>query len=135
VGPDFASVASQTPLFPIHFLFLLAGSSPSHAPPLHGRALLRKATRHRKVKMDVSITIPAYFRIALERGFFEKAKNPRSKDNFCGTTQKPLGGWIRNIMSGRKSVSSFPRRQPKVQKLVFSQQVFFQNRTSYGCSF
>jgi len=42
--------------------------------------------------MDVSIPIPAYFCIALERGFFEKAKIPRSKDNFCGTTQKPLGG-------------------------------------------
>jgi len=87
------------------------------------------------VKMDVSIPIPAYFCIALERGFFEKAKNPRSKDNFCGTTQKPLGGWIRNIMSGRKSVLSFPRRQPKVQKLVFSHQVFFKNQPPMAAAF
>jgi len=71
----------------------------------------------------------------LARGYFKKAKNPRSKDNFYGTTQKPLGGWTRNIMSGRKRVSSFPRRQPKVQKLVFSHQVFFENQRPMAAAF
>ena len=93
-----------------------AAPYPTPGPPLHGRALLRKATRHRKVKMDVSIPIPAYFRIALARRFFKKAKIPRSKNNFCGTTQKSLGGWTRNIMSGRKSVFILPPMTAKSTK-------------------
>ena len=117
-------MASQTPLFPIYLQFLLAGRSPSHAPPLHGGALLRKATRHRKVKMDAFIPIPAYFRIALERWFFKKAKIPRSKNNFCGTTQKPLWGWAQNIMLGRKSVSSCHDDSRKYKSSSFPNKYF-----------